>query len=133
MNLIFVRNEEKFKLEPLEQAYLFGSLLRFCLAHEPDTLGRREFTLQGELPEQLHSLLESSLLELLEIAYEDPPERQRQRHPTRFDAFIVGERRYVVNYTTSKLGRLMYLLALRTRLIREGWQVTVETDLPGLY
>ena len=129
VNLEFDYEGKAYLLEEMERAFLFPYLLRFALSNDVDLEDEGRIELAGSLVDSLKSYLEQALSELLKDSYQAPSGRHRQKHYTQYQKFEFRDRRYTVNYTTSPIGRLMYLLALRVRLLDEGRTVAiVPTD-----
>lgn len=109
---------ENWELEELETSYLFPYLYRFSKKFNLlffDT----EVSLNNEQLLYLKFYLDESLGVLLNDLYEKPNEKTVAKHPTRFERFIYRDNKYVVDYTTSSLGRLMFLINLRINYISE--------------
>lgn len=130
MNLIITQGDQEFSLESLEQRFLFPYLLRFALGAGFNPLEGPAHVVEGNRRELLLAHLNEALRGLLQDGYQPPSPRQRQKHPSYFEKFSFDGRGYVVNYATYPLGRLMFLVALRLRLIEAGAKVVLEPVAP---
>ena len=126
MNLIITEGNQDFSLEPLEQRFLFPYLFRFALIVGLSAIEGPAVVIEEKDRELLVVHLSEALRALLQDGYEPPLPRQRQKHPSYFEKFLFDNQKYVVNYTTSPPGRLMFLIALRLRLIEAGGRVVLK-------
>ena len=125
VDLEFDFEGKAYLLEDLEKDFLFPYLLRFVLSNKVDLAVNDRLELSGVLVGSLKNYLGQALSELLSDAYQEPPSRHRQKYYTRYRKFEFRGRRYVVDYTTSPIGRLMYLIAQRVGLLDEDRTVTI--------
>src|SRR5690606_11836043 len=101
------------ELEEVEIKYLFPYFLRFDYIHQIEVSNEGTTILSGSHLIAFKVSLYKALSELLDECYEEPPIKRRQKHPTLFEKFYFKEKKYIVDYTTSIIGRLMYTLYLR--------------------
>ena len=125
-----ITSKEEQSLERHEVMYLFSSLIRFNHNNEGSILRDGYKKLSGDSLAGLIKLVDESRRELLDQCYEEPSARQRQKHPTFFEKLIIDDKKYVVNYTTSIVGRLIYTLSIRldfmAKAALEEGKLTIE-------
>lgn len=126
--LIKYRNEE-YELEELEIKYLFPYFFRFDNKNDTNILKPGKSILSGNLLELFKNCLYEALSRLISDCYRIPALKERQKHPTLFEKFILNGEKYTVNYTTSILGRLIYTLYLRFTFADEAFKSKSELIL----
>lgn len=118
MKEIRIKFQEKEQiLEEMEVNYLYSYILRFEFKNNTGILKYKEVTLSDILLKEFRECIFNALEELLKNCYNEPPLKRRQKHPTFFEKFVLSNKKYVVDYTTSVLGRLIYTLYVRLSFI----------------
>jgi hypothetical protein len=116
--LISKSKNVKWQLETRELCFLYSYLYRFFKKNNIE-LFEGDILFEGEKLFLLRQLFESVLNDLILDTYLKPNEKEVSKHSTRFERFKFNDKKYIVNYTTSISGRLIYLLYLRTEFIIE--------------
>ncbi len=118
--LIFLSKDKnnEHTLEQREIYYLYPYLLRFCKKQNFE-LFNNVFLFETESLFLLKDLIKRALLELIEETYIKPSDKSISKHPTRYERFVINNEKFVVDYTTSVIGRLTYLLFLRFAFISD--------------
>lgn len=106
-------NNEEYELEEMEIKYLFPLFFRFDNKHETTLLEIGTSILAGIQLMEFSRQVAKTLDELLRECYVEPPIKRRQKPPPFFEKFTIRDEKYVVDYTTTVEGRLMYTLFLR--------------------
>jgi hypothetical protein len=119
--------EEKYELEEIEIKYLYPYFFRFENKHKIKLLQLGTTNLSENNLLELSKYLTEALRLLLIDCYSEPSNKMRQKHPTFFVKFFFEGEKYVVDYTTSILGRLMYTLYLRLQFIEKA--IKLESTL----
>ena len=119
MQISFSIDQKTQDLEPFEVLFLFPYVLRFFskMKRGCDIDNGRIFA-QGNDLAMFCSLLESAMRDILEDCYSEPDVRHRQAHSGYYGKFTYDGKKYVVNYTTSSVGRLIYCLYQRHVLLK---------------
>lgn len=125
--LSFKLKEEEYELDEIEVKYLFPYLFRFDNNTGMTLLEDGVTKLTGDNLIEFKGYLSGALSELLLDCYEEPPVKRRQKHSTFFEKFMFDGKKYIVDYTTSAIGRLMYTLFLRIVFVDKAIQL--EDDL----
>lgn len=121
MDIITLKlQDEIYQLEDLEFSYIFSYLLRFDFKQQTTLLNAGSSSLIGDDLKHFKESLTVALRELLSECYVAPNPKRRQKHPTYYEKFLFDDKRYVVDYTTSTVGRLMFTLRLRLTLINKA-------------
>lgn len=119
-SISFKHKDEEYTLEEIETKYLFPYFFRFDNHNDSKLLESGITTLSGNSLIEFRNYIFQALNELLLDCYDEPPIKKRQKHPTFFEKFIIDNKKYVVDYTTSTLGRLLYTLYLRFSFIEKA-------------
>ena len=106
-------------LESTEVNYLYSYFLKFGCKKEIIIFNKKN-KIHGALLNDLKILFEEALRDLIENCYIEPSLRSRQKHPTRFQKFEFENKKYVVNYVLSPIGRLIFLLFSRIQMIKNA-------------
>ncbi|WP_291131270.1 hypothetical protein [Flavobacterium sp. UBA7682] len=116
--LLFLSKDKSttFSLEHREICYLYSYLLRFSEKYKIE-LFNGDFLFENETLFLLKELIKNALLELIKDVYVRPLDKDISKHSTRYERFILEDKKYIVNYTTSVSGRLIYVLYLRYQFI----------------
>jgi hypothetical protein len=124
-----------WQMEKREMFFMYSYFFKFFVKNE-NHLSEYIIVELEELNSFLN-LFESALNELIIYLYQKPSEKDISKHPTRYERFIFNNKKYIVNYTTSITGRLMYILYLRIEFIRDeignlnankGIKISLQTD-----
>jgi hypothetical protein len=107
-----------WELEEREIFFLYSYLLRFSKKNNIDFFCD-EVLFENHNLIILQNLFQEILLDLLSDIYVRPNEKEISKHPTRYERFIFKNNKYVVNYTNSITGRLIYLIYLRYSFISD--------------
>jgi len=125
----FELGEEMFELEPLEIDYMFSYLYRFGINNDLNIIHSSHLKLEILNLEKLRDCFFTALRDLLVDCYEEPSLRKRQKHPSFYEKVMFMDKRYVVNYTTSTLGRLIYTLSLRLEFIEYAMRSEMKPEI----
>lgn len=117
---------ENWNFESIENYYLFSYIFRFLNTNKitGDNISLNEYYNKKFL-----EVLELALNDLLKENYKKPEQKSIQKHPTRYERFVFKETKYIVDYTTSVLGRLIYTIYLRIKFIKDNsdTEITIKT------
>ncbi|WP_407264505.1 hypothetical protein [Tenacibaculum maritimum] len=116
---------ENWNFEKVENYYLFSYIFRFLNAEK---ITDDKIFLSRDYNKMFTDVLELALSDLLEENYIKPEQKKIQKHSTRYERFVFKETKYVVNYTTSVLGRLIYTLYLRIKFVKDNPDVDITIE-----
>ena len=106
-------------LEENEFNYLYPTLFKFNSMFGLDIFASNETVLNEKKLIELFSLIENVLEEIIKTNYNPPDLNKMSKYPGRFEKFIFKNRSYIVDYTFSSTGRLMYTLYLRLKFLEK--------------
>lgn len=110
---------EMHELEDMEVKFLFPYLVRFFENNNFKIGVSIDTSLSKKNLESLKEYFAIALNDLLADCYENPSIKRRQKHPTFYEEIVVTNKKYTVDYTTSAVGRFMYLTFIRLSFINK--------------
>lgn len=128
-NIRLILKEEEHILEEIEIKYLFPYLFRFDNNNGTLLLDEGITKLSGDSLIEFKKYISKALCDLLSDCYIEPPIKRRQKHPTFYEKIEFKGAKYVLDYTTSILGRLMYTLYLRVTFVDKAIQFGVDLTI----
>lgn len=126
-DVTFKIDEEEWTLFEIEVKYLYSYFFRFDNRYSTSLLELGITILSGDNLSAFKHCFSQALSDLLLDCYVEPSIRKRQKYPTSYEKFKFAGEKYVVDYRTSMLGRLIY--ALYTRLIFTEKAIELEKEL----
>ena len=121
MRVKFKISNDEYELESLEKEYLFSYFLRFdCINNTELSENNIKVELSDKMLGLFYECIYIAFQELLDDCYIEPSLKERQKHPTFFERFYYKDKKYTVNYTTSKIGLLIYVLHIRLTILKNA-------------
>lgn len=111
--------DEEVLLEKVEFNFLYATLFKLDCKFELGIFDQDNVKIHGDALEYLHGQIKIELNDLLNSFYSEPDPKKRSKYPSRYENIFVGEKKYTVDYTLSRLGRLMFTLYLRLNFLKK--------------
>jgi hypothetical protein len=117
---ILISQKNNFQLEQDESNFFYSYFLRFLKKYDLKVKESGVLEIKNQLADQLISFFENAIKDLITDCYVPPTARARQKHSSRYERIYFEGVKLSVDYTTSVIGRLLYLFSWRIAILKEA-------------
>jgi hypothetical protein len=112
--------EKELPIDGIWAVYIFSYLHLFLVKNKLFNEMTNEYVITNNLLEELEKSISTSLLDILNVSYIEPPTSEYKKYPTRFEKILLDGKIYKVNYRMSINGRLAYAIYCMINFIAEA-------------
>jgi hypothetical protein len=110
MKEIIIKNSNSEILIDCNLSYYLLSYFFIPLLENKDMVKENLFLENKDKIKDLYNVLEKYLKKILNEWYQEPSEKELQKHSTRYEKIKVDNKIYKINYRMFEIGRLIYLI-----------------------
>jgi|GEM_PF-6303483 hypothetical protein len=122
--LYYRTTENTIQFDSLESLYLLPYLVRFGVRADCQLPWDDAVILEADRLSLFRDLLVEAFSSLARDCYVEPSVESRQKHSSRYQKISLNGKRYVVDYRSSRIGRLMFCLHQRITF----WESIISED-----
>lgn len=110
MKEIIIKNNNSEILIDCNLSYYLFSYFFVTVLENTDTIKENLFLDNKDKIKDLYDVLENYLKKILIEWYQEPSEKELQKHSTRYEKIKLDNKIYKINYRMFEIGRLVYLI-----------------------
>ncbi|MXS71923.1 hypothetical protein GSF70_11920 [Flavobacteriaceae bacterium W22] len=110
MKEIIIKNSISEILIDSNMSYYMFSFYFILFLENEDKVKEDLFLDNKDKIKNLYDVLEKYLKKILVEWYQEPSEKEFQKHSTRYEKIVLNKKTYKINYRMSEIGKLAYLI-----------------------